>query len=106
MPAEIFEQFGAVSKECVLSMATNVLQKFNADYSISISGVAGPSGGTPEKPVGFVWMAIASKSGADAFSFQFGDNRQRNITMTATTALNLLRKKLIFDHPFISKKSS
>ncbi len=106
VPIEIFEQFGAVSKECVLSMATNVLQKFNADYSISISGVAGPSGGTPEKPVGFVWIAIASKSGAEAFYFQFGDNRHRNISMTATTALNLLRKKLIFDHPSISKKSS
>lgn len=106
VPPEIFEQFGAVSKECVLSMASNVLKKFNTDYSISISGVAGPSGGTPEKPVGFVWIGIASKNESEAFSFQFGDNRQRNISMTATTALNLLRKKLMSDYPDIDVKSS
>lgn len=106
VPPEIFEQFGAVSKECVLSMATHVLKKFNTDYSISISGVAGPSGGTPEKPVGFVWIGIASKNESEAFSFQFGDNRHRNISMTATTALNLLRKKLISDYPDIDVKSS
>jgi nicotinamide-nucleotide amidase len=106
VPTEIFEQYGAVSKECVLVMACNTLEKFKTDYSISISGVAGPSGGTPEKPVGLVWIAIASKSGAEAFSFQFGDNRSRNISMTATTALNLLRKRLIFDHPSIDIKSS
>lgn len=101
VPSEIFEKFGAVSKECVLSMATNALQKFNADYSISISGVAGPTGGSIEKPVGFVWIAIASIKGTEAFSFQFGDNRERNISMTATTALNLLRKKLIEDYPTV-----
>ncbi len=91
----IFNTVGAVSKECVEELAKNVLKKFNSTYSIAISGIAGPTGGTDEKPVGTVWLAIANAEKSLAIKFQFGDNRQRNIIMTANAALNLLRKFIL-----------
>lgn len=92
---KVFETVGAVSKECVEQLASNVIKKFDADYAISVSGIAGPSGGTDEKPVGLVWVAVANKEKVLAMKFQFGDDRQRNIIMTAQAALNLLRKFII-----------
>ena len=91
----VFNTVGAVSKECVEQLAKNVLNKFNSNYSIAISGIAGPSGGTEEKPVGTVWVAVANSEKCLALKFQFGDNRQRNIVMTANAALNLLRKFIL-----------
>lgn len=91
----IFTSVGAVSKECVEQLAKNVLKKFNSDYSIAISGIAGPSGGTLEKPVGTVWVAVANSEKCLALKFRFGDNRQRNIVMTANAALNVLRKFIL-----------
>jgi nicotinamide-nucleotide amidase len=92
---DIFTSVGAVSQECVEQLAQQVLKVFDSDYSIAISGIAGPTGGTPEKPVGTVWVAIASKENVRAVRLQFGDHRQRNITMTGNSALNMLRKFLI-----------
>lgn len=92
---KVFETVGAVSKECVEQLASNVIKKFDADYAISVSGIAGPSGGTDEKPVGLVWVAVANKEKVLAMKFQFGDDRQRNIIMTSQAALNLLRKFII-----------
>jgi nicotinamide-nucleotide amidase len=86
---------GSVSREVVEQLAQNVLKKFDSDYAISISGIAGPTGGTPEKPVGTVWIAVANKEKVLAFKFQFGDNRQRSIVMTAYSAINLLRKFIL-----------
>lgn len=91
----VFEQYGAVSKECVLQMAEHVKTKFHSDYSIATSGIAGPAGGTPEKPVGTVWIAVSSPEKTLAMKFIFGDDRQRNIKMTAATALNMLRKMIL-----------
>jgi len=91
----LFDTVGVVSKECVEQLAKNVLKKFETDYAISISGIAGPNGGTPEKPVGTVWIAVADKEKALALKFQFGDNRQRNIVMTANAAMNMLRKLIL-----------
>ncbi|MDX2172422.1 MAG: competence/damage-inducible protein A [Bacteroidota bacterium] len=91
----IFNTVGAVSRECVEQLAKHVLKKFNSDYSIAVSGIAGPTGGTEEKPVGLVWVAIANAEKCVALKFQFGDSRQRNITMTANAALNLLRKFIL-----------
>ena len=90
----IFEKSGAVSEECVIEMAEGVKNKFNADYSIAVSGIAGPSGGSDEKPVGMVWIAIATPQGIFTEKFQFGTDRNRNIRMTALAALNKLRKCL------------
>jgi nicotinamide-nucleotide amidase len=92
---KLFTTVGSVSRDVVEQLAQNVLKKFNSDYAISISGIAGPTGGTPEKPVGTVWVAVANKENVFAFKYQFGDNRQRNITMTASAAINLLRKLIL-----------
>ncbi|HQQ95180.1 MAG TPA: competence/damage-inducible protein A [Bacteroidia bacterium] len=91
----IFQNFGAVSKECVTELARNARLKFNSDFGIGISGIAGPSGGTAEKPVGLVWIAVAGKDKLIAMKYQFGENRQINITMSAITALNMLRKLIL-----------
>ena len=91
----IFEKHGAVSKECVMAMAKQSLIKFNADVSIAVSGIAGPSGGTVEKPVGTTWIAVAYKDRIIPKQFVFGDNRSRNIQMTAMTAMNMLRKLIL-----------
>ena len=94
---DIIENFGAVSKECVMAMAREVRQKFDSDFSISTSGIAGPSGGTEDKPVGTVWIAICCRKKCEAVKFQFGTDRLRNIEMTSRSALDLLRKKLTRD---------
>lgn len=92
---KLFETVGSVSKEVVEQMAQSVIKKFGSDYAIAISGIAGPNGGTPEKPVGTVWVAVASKEKVLALKFLFGDNRGRNIIMTANAAINLLRKFIL-----------
>jgi len=91
----LFTTVGSVSKEVVLQLAQNVIKKFNSDYAISISGIAGPTGGTAEKPVGTVWVAVANKEKVITHKFQFGDNRQRNIIMTASAAISMLRKLIL-----------
>jgi nicotinamide-nucleotide amidase len=92
---KVLQEFGAVSEEVVKQMAAGIRDQFGSDYSIAVSGVAGPDGGTKDKPVGLVWIAIAGPSGARANKYFFGDNRERNIRRTALQALNLLRKVLI-----------
>lgn len=89
------EVFGAVSKEVVEQMASNGIKKLGVDICISTSGVAGPTGGTEEKPVGTVWIAIALKNKVLSQMFRFGDNRERNIQMTVLTALNLARCEIL-----------
>ncbi|MBI2259582.1 MAG: competence/damage-inducible protein A [Flavobacteriia bacterium] len=82
---------GAVSEETAIEMALGGLKKMNTDYCIATTGIAGPDGGTPDKPVGLVWIAIASNERVLAKKFIFGDNRERNRQMTSLAALNLLR---------------
>ena len=91
----IFEKHGAVSKECVEAMVKETQRTFKADAAIAVSGIAGPSGGTMDKPVGTVWIAIALHNKVISKHFLFGDDRQRNITMTASYALNMLRKLIL-----------
>jgi len=88
------DQYGAVSEQVVTEMAANVRQLFNTDYSIATSGIAGPDGGTPDKPVGSTWIAIGTPEGVFATKHLFGDNRERNIRRISLQALNLLRKQL------------
>lgn len=90
--AKIIEQHGAVSKQVVEQMAEGVKKKLKADYAIAASGIAGPTGGTKEKPVGTVWIAVATPERVIAQKFLFGNNRERNIQKAADAALNMLRK--------------
>lgn len=92
--SESLQKYGAVSKEVVTEMAIAAQTMFDVDYVIATSGIAGPDGGTPDKPVGTIWIAIATPDEIFAKQYTFGDNRDRNIRRTALQALNLLRKKL------------
>lgn len=89
------ETKGAVSEEVVREMAEKGRLKLGVDYCLATSGIAGPDGGNEEKPVGTVWIALASEQGVIAKKFLFGNHRQRNIDMAVLTALNLLRIKLL-----------
>ena len=89
------EKHGAVSREVVEQMAIGVKKKLKTDYSIATSGIAGPNGGTDKKPVGTIWVAVASPTEVVSKMFRFGDERSRNIERTVITALNLLRKQII-----------
>jgi len=89
------EQLGAVSEVVVKQMAVGVRMACGTDYGVATSGVAGPNGGTTEKPVGTVWIAISNASETTAFKFIFGKSRERNIAIAANYALNLLRKRII-----------
>jgi nicotinamide-nucleotide amidase len=93
--AQTLETLGAVSEETVIEMAEGAKRKFGTDYAISVSGIAGPDGGTPDKPVGTVWMAVSGPLGTVARKHLFGDNRERNIERSALTALNMLRKEIL-----------
>ena len=83
---------GAVSEEVVIQMAEAALKIFNTTYSIAVSGIMGPGGGTAEKPVGTVWMAVAGKENVLTRKLRFRFDREKNIELTAMNALNLLRE--------------
>lgn len=85
---------GAVSEEVVRQMAKGVRNLLTTDWAVSVSGIAGPDGGTPEKPVGTVWIAVAGPHDTVATKFQFGDNRERNIIRASVAALNMIRQQL------------
>ncbi|THU40030.1 CinA family nicotinamide mononucleotide deamidase-related protein [Niastella caeni] len=89
------QKAGAVSEEVVKEMAAAVLMKMNTDYALAVSGIMGPDGGSPEKPVGTVWVAAGDRNKLVTQKFQFRFDRDRNIEMTATQALNLLRKFIV-----------
>ena len=85
------EQYGAVSQQVVEQMAVGVQQKMKTDYAIATSGIAGPTGGSDEKPVGTVWIAIATPEGVVSKKHQFGKLRDVNIERAAMIALGMLR---------------
>ncbi len=95
VPADLINSLGAVSEEVVRIMADNVKKKLGTDCSIATSGIAGPGGGTPAKPVGTVWVAVSTPNGTTARLLKLGDDRLRNIEVASQTALNMLRKRLI-----------
>ncbi len=82
---------GAVSEEVVREMAEGARKRFMTDIAVAVSGIAGPDGGTIEKPVGTVWIAVATKKGITAKKFMFGEHRGRNIRRAALAALNMVR---------------
>lgn len=99
---EVLEKFGAVSEEVALQMAKGAQKNFQVDYSIAVTGIAGPDGGTTEKPVGTVWIAIAGKNDAKAKKFNFGNVRLPNIERSAANALVMLFYLLKEELPFSS----
>ena len=92
---EILHTVGAVSKEAVEQMAIAVREKMNTDYGVSVSGIMGPSGQTDEKPLGMVWIGVANKEKVHSKVFYLTFDRSRNIEVTATQAINLLRLLII-----------
>ena len=89
------ELHGAVSEEVALQMAKGIRKKYDTDYGISITGIAGPGGGTDEKPVGTVWIAVSSRFVSHAEKHSFAFTRSNNIRRASLAALNLLRKTVI-----------
>jgi PncC family amidohydrolase len=81
---------GAVSRETVLEMARGVRSRMRADLAVSVSGIAGPGGGTPEKPVGTTWIGLAAEDGEWAKTYRFSKDREGNKALAAKAALNLL----------------
>ncbi|HET8827768.1 MAG TPA: competence/damage-inducible protein A [Pelobium sp.] len=92
--AHTLEKFGAVSEETVKEMAKGAIVNFESDYSVAVSGVAGPDGGTAEKPVGTVWIAVANKKEVIAKKFTFGNKRIQNIERATMAAFTLLFRLL------------
>jgi nicotinamide-nucleotide amidase len=95
VPEKIIEAEGAVSEAVVREMAARVRKLYKTDYSIAVSGIAGPTGGTDEKPVGTTWISVASANQIWAEKFLFGDNRSRNIRKASLAGLNMLRKLMM-----------
>ena len=86
---------GAVSKETVTEMVRGALEKLDVDYVVATSGIMGPDGGTEAKPVGTVWIAVGNKKSTHTLQLNLRFDRARNIAMTATAALNFLRKFIL-----------
>jgi len=91
---ETLKNFGSVSEETVKEMARGAVNNYHSDYSISVSGIAGPDGGTENKPVGTVWIAVAGKNKIVTKKFQFGNKRAQNIERSSINSLSLLYKLL------------
>ncbi|MBC8986593.1 competence/damage-inducible protein A [Pedobacter sp. N36a] len=92
--AETLAKYGAVSEETVKEMALGALQNFKTDYAVAVSGIAGPDGGMPDKPVGTVWIAVAHAKGVVSKVFSFGNKRTQNIERSAAAALSMILNEL------------
>ncbi len=97
VPAAIIDRFGAVSSECVAAMAEGIRRLTGSDYSVSTSGIAGPGGGSAEKPVGLVWIGVSSQMGTETFKVQYKGDRERNIERSSAFALDAIRKKILLE---------
>jgi nicotinamide-nucleotide amidase len=95
VPEEIIDKYGAVSKETVEIMASRTRDLFDTDFAVATSGIAGPEGGTTEKPVGTIWISVSSRQKNIVEKFTYGNDRVINIRRFSYAALNLLRKQII-----------
>ncbi|MGE0076531.1 MAG: competence/damage-inducible protein A [Bacteroidales bacterium] len=96
-------EYGAVSQQVVEQMAVGAKELLNTDYAIAVSGIAGPDGGSELKPVGTVWIAVASAKNVISKKYMFSNQRDINITRAANTALNLLRELMLQEYPVLSE---
>jgi len=94
---ESLEKYGAVSEQVVEEMISGALQVMNTDYAIAVSGIAGPTGGTDEKPVGTIYIGVGNTDQQHIRRLQLTKNREKNIEYTSYAALNLLRRMLTGD---------
>ena len=92
---DTISKYGAVSEETVFEMAAGIIERFHVNCAIAVSGIAGPDGGTAEKPVGTTWICVLTPKGAETRKFTFGEHRGRNIRRAALAALDMLRKQSI-----------
>ncbi len=95
VPEKLIVNFGAVSKEVAESMASGARLTAKADISLSVTGIAGPTGGTLEKPIGLCWIGYSDSTTTFAIKFNFGDNRIRFKERASQAALEMLRRKLL-----------
>lgn len=95
VPMELFESFGAVSEEVARAMAEGSRERSGSDLAISVTGIAGPTGATETKPVGLVFVGLASEHGTEVQRFQFPGNRQQVKRWTSQAALNMARLHLL-----------
>ena len=95
VPPELLEAHGAVSEPVALAMARGARERFGADLAISTTGISGPEGGSDEKPVGLVWIALASAEEEIAQDFVFPFDRERHRVITAQVALDWIRRQLL-----------
>ena len=95
IPEELIKAHGAVSKEIAEAMAAGIRRASRTDIGLSTTGIAGPTGGTQEKPVGLVWIGYADKDTTLALKFNFGDNRSRTKERAAQAALELVRRRVL-----------
>jgi PncC family amidohydrolase len=91
---ETLEKFGAVSQETVIEMARGVRLALQADLSAAVSGIAGPGGGMPDKPVGLTWIGLSASDGEQAWSYVWSGDRLSNKEQSAAQVLQLLAEYL------------
>jgi PncC family amidohydrolase len=99
VPDEVLEAKGAVSREVAEIMASSVRSRFGADYGLAITGVAGPGGGTAEKPVGLVYIACADESGCSVVKYNFDGDRDTVRRRAVSSAVSLLTDSLTGQAP-------
>ena len=92
---ETIMKYGAVSSEVAEAMAKGAMELFSTDYSVGVTGIAGPEGGTDEKPAGTVWISVASRNKSTTKKFTFGNDRNINIMRFSVAALDMLRRHII-----------
>lgn len=95
VPETLIEEHGAVSEACVRAMASGCRNVMNTDYALAVTGLAGPEGGSEEKPIGLVWLAVAGPNGIVARRLQLNGNRSRIRRVAVLQALDLLRRQII-----------
>ena len=96
-PARLLDEYGAVSEQVAIAMALGCRAKSGADFAISITGIAGPGGGTPDKPVGLVYLGLADKSGCRVKQLRLGPalSREQIREQSAVAAISMLTERLL-----------